>query len=99
MEISISGRHFSVNDELKTRITNHITSALEGKSIKIISAKVVLEVEHETRATAELVLNAKDQVFASTNTDRELKKAFMTSLDKVVIQVDKYLDKKQDHRG
>ncbi len=97
MEITISARHFTATEEMKQRITDAIQSRFTGLSMKFISAKVILTVENDVRATAELVVNAKEHVYESHNADRDVMKAFDVSLDKVAVQVNKYIDKKQSH--
>lgn len=96
MEISISARHFTLPETLKTYTEEKIRASIETLPIKLISAKVVYELE-KSRIRVTLVVNAKDQIFESDNTDFDAAIAFDASLIKVETQIHRFLDKKHDH--
>lgn len=97
MEISISGRHFSMGEVLKTRTETKLRNLIESLPIKATSAKVVFDPEGEHEIKVGIVIHAKEHVFESDNIGRDADTVFDITLDKVAVQMTRYLDKKQDH--
>lgn len=95
MELSISARHFTLPDPLKAHIERKVESVLGSLPMKIISVRVVLDLEKVSRVQAEVVVNAKDATFQSSNVDHDAAIAFDMSLDKVEIQIRHALDKQK----
>ena len=99
MQIIISGRHFSVSEALKTDINERLTTILSNIRLKISKVRVVLDVEHINRCTAEVIVSLKHSLIEADVTTRDMYESIDAVMDKVEIQVRKYLDKKQQHHG
>jgi putative sigma-54 modulation protein len=99
MQIIISGRHFTVSESLKTDINGRLEAMLNHVHLKISTVRVILDIEHTNRCTAEVVINMKSSVIEADVTTRDMYESIDTVMDKVEIQIRKYLDKKQHHHG
>jgi putative sigma-54 modulation protein len=99
MQIIIAGRHFTVTDALKTDINERLEAVLSNIRLKISTVRVVLDIEHTNRCTAEVIINLKNSVIEADVTTRDMYEAVDQVMDKIEIQVRKYLDKKQDHHN
>ena len=99
MQIIIAGRHFTVSDTLKQEINERLEGMLTHVHLKISTVRVILDVEHTNRCKAEIVINMKNSVFEADVTTRDMYESIDTVIDKIEIQVRKYLDKKQQHHG
>ena len=99
MQIIIAGRHFTVSDSLKKEINERLETMLTHVHLKISTVRVVLDVEHTHRCKAEVIINMKHSVMEADVTTRDMYESIDTVMDKIEIQVRKYLDKKQHHHG
>jgi putative sigma-54 modulation protein len=99
MQIIIAGRHFTVTDALKTDINERLEAVLSNIRLKISTVRVVLDIEHINRCKAEVIINLKNSVIEADVTTRDMYEAVDLVMDKIEIQVRKYLDKKQDHHN
>ena len=99
MQIIIAGRHFTVSDSLKKEINERLEAMLDHVHLKISTVRVVLDVEHTHRCKAEVIINMKNSVMEADVTTRDMYESIDTVIDKIEIQVRKYLDKKQHHHG
>ena len=99
MQIIIAGRHFTVSDALKDDINERLEAILSNIRLKISTVRVILDVEHINRCTAEVVVSLKNSVIEADVTARDMYEAVDTVMNKIEIQVRKYLDKKQQHHG
>jgi ribosomal subunit interface protein len=88
MQIIIAGRHFTVTDALKTDINERLEAVLSNIRLKISTVRVVLDIEHTNRCTAEVIINLKNSVIEADVTTRDMYEA-----------VDQVMDKKQDHHN
>ncbi|QSH40031.1 ribosome-associated translation inhibitor RaiA [Lentisphaerota bacterium ZTH] len=96
MQIIISGRHFNVTDEMKAQINERLTGILEHKSLKISTVRVILDQEG-SRSLAEVIVNIKNHDIEAKAESYDMNESVETVIDKIEIQVRKYLDKMQDH--
>jgi len=99
MQIIIAGRHFTVSDSLKKEINERLEAMLNHVHLKISTVRVVLDVEHTHRCKAEVIINMKNSVMEADVTTRDMYESIDSVIDKIEIQVRKYLDKKQHHHG
>ncbi|MDD5698717.1 MAG: ribosome-associated translation inhibitor RaiA [Victivallaceae bacterium] len=99
MQIIIAARHFTVTDALKADINERLTAILENIRLKISTVRVILDIEHTNRCTVEAVVSLKNSVIETKVTTRDMYEAIDSAMDKIGIQVRKYLDKKQQHHG
>lgn len=99
MQIIIAGRHFTVTEALKTDINARIEGILNSVHLKVSTARVILEIEHTNQCTAEVVINLKNSVIEADVMTRDMYESIDTVMNKIEIQVRKYLDKKQHHHG
>lgn len=99
MQIIIAGRHFTVSDALKTDINGRLEGILNSIHLKISTVRVVLDVEHVNRCKAEVIINMKSSVIEADVTTRDMYESIDGVMNKIEIQIRKYLDKKQDHHG
>ena len=97
MNIIISGRHFTVSNELKQDIENRLTDILTNKSLKISTVRVILTMEKK-RYSAEIIVNLKHHDIESNTEDYNLHDAVDAAINKVETQVRRYLDKVQTHQ-
>ena len=99
MQVIIAGRHFSVTESLKQDINERLESILSNIRLKITTVRVVLEIEKVNRCNAEVIINLKNSVIEADVTTRDMYEAIDMVMDKIDIQIRKYLDKKQSHHG
>jgi putative sigma-54 modulation protein len=99
MQIIIAGRHFTVSEALKSEINERLEGILANIRLKISTVRVVLDIEHANRCKAEVIVSLKSSVIEADVTTRDMYEAVDTVMDKIEIQVRKYLDKKQQHHG
>lgn len=99
MQIIIAGRHFTVSEALKSEINERLEGILANIRLKISTVRVVLDIEHANRCKAEVIVSLKNSVIEADVTTRDMYEAIDAVMDKIEIQVRKYLDKKQQHHG
>jgi ribosome hibernation promoting factor len=96
MNIIISGRHFTVTNEMKQDIENRLIEILDNKSLKISTARVVLTRE-KNRYNAEIIVNLKHHDIEAVTEEYDLHDAVDEVIDKIGIQIRRFLDKAQNH--
>lgn len=96
MEIIVSGRHLEVENETKKYIDEKLTSALDFKSLKITSARVILDMQ-KNRFKAEIIVNLKQLSVEADAETYDLYESIDAAVEKIGTQVKRYMDKKQDH--
>ena len=96
MNIIISGRHFTVTNEMKQDIENRLIEILDNKSLKISTARVVLTME-KNRYNAEIIVNLKHHDIEAITEEYDLHDAVDEVIDKIGIQIRRFLDKAQNH--
>lgn len=99
MQIIIAGRHFTVSDSLKKEINERLEAMLTHVHLKISTVRVILDVEHTHRCKAEIIVSLKNSIMEADVTTRDMYESIDAVMDKIEIQVRKYLDKKQQHHG
>ncbi len=98
MEITVSGRHFNVTEQIKQKVIDALTAEFAELPLKVISATAVLDVQGN-RAIAEIVVNIKNLTAKAQVEDFDLYKAIDAAVIKTAIQARKYLDKRQHHKN
>lgn len=99
MQVIIAGRHFSVTESLKQDINERLEAILSNIRLKITTVRVVLEIEKVNRCNAEVIINLKNSVIEADVSSRDMYESIDLVMDKIAIQIRKYLDKKQSHHG
>ncbi|MDD2404431.1 MAG: ribosome-associated translation inhibitor RaiA [Victivallaceae bacterium] len=97
MKIIISGRNLTVSDALKGHIEKKLGGVLDHQNLKVTSARVVLEVE-KIRNLAEINVALKNHIFdAKAESLVNMSEAVDDAIGKIEVQVNKLIDKVQDH--
>ena len=96
MQIIISGRHFEVSEPMKQRIEEQLNSLFADSTLKVSTVRVVLALE-KSRCMAEITVNIKGFDVQSTAMGYDMYKVVDEAIHKVEVQVDKYIDRVQDH--
>lgn len=96
MEIIVSNRHFPVSNETKEYVTERIEGIIEGKTIKISSVRVVLD-SQRTLKKAEIIIKAKNVEIEASDESYDMNASIDATLNKIETQLNRYIDKKQDH--
>lgn len=99
MQVIIAGRHFSVTESLKQDINERLEAILSNIRLKITTVRVVLEIEKVNRCNAEVIINLKNSVIEADVSSRDMYESIDMVMDKIDVQIRKYLDKKQSHHG
>ncbi|MBN1864598.1 MAG: ribosome-associated translation inhibitor RaiA [Victivallales bacterium] len=95
MSIIISGRHFSVSEEMKAYTESRIQPFLNDR-YKISSVRVILELE-KNRHKAEIIVHAKNCEFEADCESMDMYESIDLAVAKIGKQINKHFDKKQDH--
>ena len=98
MEITVSGRHFDVTEQIRQKVIDALTADFADLPLKIISATAVLDVQGN-RAIADIVVNIKNLTAKAQVEDFDLYKAIDAAVLKAATQARKYLDKRQHHKN
>jgi putative sigma-54 modulation protein len=96
MEIIVSGRHLEVEKETKKYIDEKLTAALDFKSLKISSVRVILD-SQKNRFKAEIIVAMKQLSVEADEETYDLYESIDAAVEKIAKQVKRYVDKKQDH--
>lgn len=99
MEISFTGRHCTIPDETKAEIRARMEAFFASIPMKLISTKIIIDLEDHTRIKTEIVLNAKEQTFEAHNESYRTANSINEALDKLETQVRRYIDRKQTHHA
>ena len=97
MEIIISGRHLSVNDDTKLYVEEKLAKVI-SMFPKLTSARVVLD-HQKAWGLAEITLHGKNVDIVATGKAEALYVAIDEAVDKLGKQLHKHVEKIHDHRG
>lgn len=95
MEIIVTGRHMEVSDALREYAEKKILEAVEGAH-KINSGKAILEIQ-KGRSKAEIIIHGKHLNIEAEAEAYDMYQAIDKASEKAGKQIEKYLDKVQDH--
>ncbi len=95
MEISVTGRHMEISDALKEYVEKKIEDIVVGAH-KITSAKVVLEFQ-KGRSKAEIIIHGKHLDIEADSESYDMYQSIDMAAEKAGKQIDKFVDKAQDH--
>lgn len=98
MQLTVTGRHFTVDDALRSSVENKLMAVLEQKRLKISSATVVLDVERN-RCRADISVQYKHHEANASVEGFDMYKVIDEAMVKIDTQMAKFLDKVQDHHG
>ena len=97
MEVTVSVRHFTINNEIRQYAAEAAENAFSEFRLKISAINMVLDMQRNL-ITATLTVAIKDNpVSAVSSAYDNVYKAIDEAVEKASIQARKYLDKKQDH--
>ena len=98
MDIKVSGRHFSITEEVRQKAITAVTAEFADLPLKIISANVVLD-HQGNRSIADVCINVKNDLTAKAQVeDFDLSKALDAAVLKAGTQARKYLSKRKHHK-
>lgn len=95
MEITVTGRHMEVSDGLREYVTRKIQDIVKDVH-KITSAKVVLDMQ-KGRSKAEIIIHGKHLDIESDFESYDMHQSIDNVMEKAAKQIDKFMDKIQDH--
>ena len=98
MQLTITGRHSDITDNLRKAVEDKLLAAFEGKSLKIIAASAVLAVD-KNRCRADFVVNYKGHDAAAAAEGYDMYKVIDEAIAKIDVQLNKFLDKVQTHQA
>ena len=97
MNIQITGRHVEVTEAIKTYVEEKVGKT-EHFFDHIVSTKVILSVENETKVVEAIVSVPGVEIVAKAH-DRDLYTAIDLMEDKLARQLRKHKNKLRDHHG
>ena len=97
MQISITTRHFEVNEQIKKYLSDKVEK-LEKYFSKIISVRAIL-IKESYRYNVEIALSAKNMQLVAKETEQDIHSAIDLALHKLEKQLMKFRDKTKEHRG
>jgi len=94
MKINITARHFKAKDSLQTYIKSKLEE-LEKFNENILYADVILSYDKPPMEAkyCEIILKLKDKILKTTESSADFSKAVDLALEKIGIQLHKYMDK------
>ncbi len=99
MDVTISVRHFELNDEIKQYAVDTVNAAFSEFRLKISNANLVLDMQ-KNLVKASIAVSVKDYPIGVESASYDnVYKAIDEVVTKAETQARKYLDKKQDHRA
>ena len=99
MEITVTGRHFTLTNAERQRAADLINANFDALPLTLIGATVILDKQGKL-FTAEVVVNAKGDLTAKAAVeDFEMMKALDAAVQKAYVQVEKYLEKRKHHKN
>ena len=99
MEITVSGRHFELSEDVRERVAGSIQAAFGDLPLKIISVQAVLDMQDNRHAKATVVANIKHHTATAEVEDFDLYKAVDSAIAKTVTQAKKLIDKRNTKQG
>ena len=98
MDITVSVRHFELDNEVRDYAVKAAEDAFSEFRLRISGVKIVLDMQRNT-ITAHLDAAVKDHpVTAASQAFDNVYKAIDEVVSKAAAQMRRYLDKKQDHK-
>lgn len=94
MEITVSGRHFTVTENVRERVANAIRAEFDDLTLKIVSAHAVLDMQDSKRAKVSILVNIKHHTIKSEVEDFDLFKAVDAAIAKTAVQARKLIDRR-----
>ena len=94
MEITVSGRHFTVTENVRERVANAIRAEFDDLTLKIVSAHAVLDMQDSKRAKVSILVNIKHHTIKADVEDFDLFKAVDAAIAKTAVQARKLIDKR-----
>lgn len=99
MEITVTGRHFTLTNAERQRAADLINANFDALPLTLIGATVILDKQGKL-FTAEVVVNAKGDLTAKAAVeDFAMMKALDAAVQKAYVQVEKYLEKRKHHKN
>lgn len=95
MEITVTGRHMEVSDALREYATRKLEDIIQDVH-KITSAKVILDMQ-KGRSKAEIIIHGKHLDIESDFESYDMYQSIDSVMEKAGKQIDKFMDKVQDH--
>ena len=98
MQVLITGKHLLINDMMKQRIEESFSGIFADKTLKVSTIRVLVEFE-KTRSNFRVSANVsmKNRDVTTQVDNHDMYKAIADAVEKIRSQVEKYLDKVQDH--
>ena len=97
MNLTVTGRHVEITDELRAHVTARVEHALGGYA-RIEFVRVVLNLEKKSRCEAEVVVQMPGPgKLESKAESADMYLAFDSALEKTARQLAKWFDKVRDH--
>ena len=94
MEITVSGRHFEITENVRERVASAIRAEFDDLTLKIVSAHAVLDMQDSKRAKVSILVNIKHHTIKSEVEDFDLFKAVDAAIAKAATQAKKLIDKR-----
>lgn len=98
MQVLITGKHLEITDLMKQHIEESFSGIFADKTLKVSTIRVLVEFEKSRsnfRVSANVSMKNRDVTTQVDNHD--MYKAIADAVEKIRSQVEKYLDKVQDH--
>ncbi|MDR0836916.1 MAG: ribosome-associated translation inhibitor RaiA [Propionibacteriaceae bacterium] len=102
MDVNVSGRHCSINEELKDRVIKQIDETATKLGGHIIRADVeftAIETGSDKGVKVEITLRSKGPVVLASGTAAEKQAAFDVAFEKLKAQLRKAADRRKSRRG
>lgn len=94
MEITVSGRHFEISENVRERVASAIQAEFGDLTLKIVSAHAVLDMQDSKRAKVSVLVNIKQHTVKSEVEDFDLFKAVDAAISKTALQAKKLIAKR-----
>lgn len=99
MQITITGRRFTLDEETRQSTEAKMMAILEYKRIKVTSVTIVMDRESGHRFTVDIAIRYKHHDAEARAEGYDLDKAIDEALVKIDTQLLRFLDRVQDHHA
>ncbi len=98
MQVLITGKHLDITELMKQNIEESFSGIFTDKTLKVSTIRVLIDFE-KTRSNFHISVNVgiKNHDVTTQVDNRDMYKGISEAVDKIRSQVEKYLDKVQDH--
>ena len=98
MQVLITGKHLEITDLMKQHIEESFSGIFADKTLKVSTIRVIIEFE-KTRSNFHVSANVsmKNRDVTTQVDNHDMYTAVADAVEKIRSQVEKYLDKVQDH--